>query len=152
MDNLTSAAYNENEFKQKVRNLEKVTLGHARRYASTSLSENETKHPCCFVARGVCPEDGPSAFKCCRYSSNYKYCCTINHCSIDLCCCINYGCCFAVCKNDHYPGTYTCTDLKGVTYTYMALGDNKWGWWGSSSLSNHRMEDDEITCYCLREL
>ena len=139
--------FNEVEFRQKVRNNEAITLRDARINAANSLSSEDTSHPCCMIRRAVYSES--SSCECCKNSSNFKYCCTCNHISVNCGCCIYYGCFFAVCKNGKYPGTYTCTDLKGITYHYMALGDGKWGWWSYGPFGNTSKEEDDITCYCL---
>ena len=118
-----------------------ITLGAAKRLAASLPPEQQKLGMPCGCRNIICSTES----SCCPGKSPCGPCpCPIHYVLCGGCLC--YGIPpipFCACYES--AGVYSCTDMKGIYYGVVALGDGKFGWWSDH---NSNVNDGlKVTCF-----
>ena len=110
-----------------------ITLGEAKRYA-TSLPRESRRAACgCYVCHSPsCPGSclGVSAL-------------------LNFYCCLLYNPFLCACPAD-VPGAWTCTDMKGIKYDLVPVDERGTLAWFSGHLLQAGGDATKVSCYCTK--
>ena len=119
-------------FETMVREHGKIPLGDANKYAEALASEKQRTACGCYVC----------------YSPSCPSCCLGVSCLLNLCGgCLMYNPFLCACPGT-IPGTWTCTDMKGIVYFLVPVDEKgTLAWFSEHSLQG---QGDALTpnCYC----
>ena len=124
-------------FTEMVRTAGPITLGDARKYAS-SLPADKKKMSCCACKKVRCSTEGC----CCKGG------CVALSCNLLCGRCLWYGCWYCACKHGD-DGEYNCTDLKGNFYVLVPVNES--GTLACFTENTHissKGEELKVQCYC----
>jgi len=128
------SSYDATPFDARVKEHGKITLGEAKAYANTLAPEQIYTACGCYVCYcPMCPS-------CCLGIS-----CLINFCG----CCLMYNPFMCACPEGS-AGTWTCTDLKGVSYWLVPVDDAGTLAWFSEGGCEGNGSNLGVGCYCTK--